>query len=103
MALELRPACEHCNKALPPDATDAMICSFECTFCKSCVDEVLENVCPDCGGGFSPRPIRPATNWRGGNFTGAYPPSTTVRHRPVDPEAHRAFAAAIRSVAPEKR
>src|SRR5262245_44075356 len=65
MALELRPTCEHCNKALPPEADDAMICSFECTFCKTCVEEMLDNVCPNCGGGFSPRPIRPAANWRG--------------------------------------
>jgi uncharacterized protein len=103
MALELRPTCEHCNKALPPEAGDAMICSFECTFCKACVDEVLENVCPNCGGGFSPRPIRPATNWKGDNFTGAYPPSTKVRHRPVDPVAHRAFASTIKSIEPRRR
>jgi hypothetical protein len=45
------PTCEHCNKALPPEATDAMICSFECPFCRACVDEVLENACPNCGGG----------------------------------------------------
>jgi hypothetical protein len=103
MALELRPTCEHCNKALPPEAGEAMICSFECTFCRTCVEQVLENVCPNCGGGFSPRPIRPAANWRGDNFTGAYPPSTRVRHRPVDLEAHRTFAAAIKSVDPAKR
>ena len=51
MALELRPPCEHCNKALPPEAGDAMICSFECTFCRNCVERVLENVCPNCGAG----------------------------------------------------
>ncbi|HTP81537.1 MAG TPA: DUF1272 domain-containing protein, partial [Alphaproteobacteria bacterium] len=49
--LEIRPTCENCNKPLPPDATDALICSFECTFCKACVDNVLDNVCPNCGGG----------------------------------------------------
>ena len=103
MALELRPTCEHCNKALPPEAGDAMICSFECTFCRTCVEQVLENVCPNCGGGFSPRPIRPAANWRGDNFIGAYPPSTTVRHRPVDRQMHRAFASAIKSIDPTKR
>src|SRR5262245_5966205 len=56
--LELRPVCENCNKPLPPDATDARICSFECTFCAPCVDAVLADVCPNCGGGFAPRPIR---------------------------------------------
>lgn len=57
--LELRPTCEHCRKALPYNATDAMICSYECTFCAQCVAEILHNVCPNCGGGFSYRPIRP--------------------------------------------
>ena len=56
--LELRPTCEHCNTALPPDSTEARICSFECTFCASCADGLLGNVCPNCGGGFVPRPIR---------------------------------------------
>ena len=65
--LELRPTCENCNKPLPPEARDAMICSFECTFCTSCVAEVLLNVGPNCGGGFEPRPVRPATNWKGGS------------------------------------
>jgi hypothetical protein len=86
--LELRPTCENCNQALPPAATDARICSFECTFCAKCVDEVLHNVCPNCGGGFVPRPVRPANDWKGGNYLGRYPASTQVRHRPVDLEAH---------------
>ncbi len=57
--LELRPSCECCDKDLPPAATDAMICSFECTFCRDCVDTRLNGVCPNCGGNFTPRPIRP--------------------------------------------
>jgi len=101
--LELRPTCEHCNKALPPDSLDARICSFECTFCAACVDELLGNVCPNCGGGFTPRPVRPATNWKGDNFLGQYPASTQVRHRPVDPAAHAALVAAIGPLAPERR
>ena len=100
--LELRPTCEHCNKPLPPDATDARICSYECTFCARCVDEVLANVCPNCGGGFEPRPIRPSRNWRG-PYVGKHPPSATVKHRPVDPVAHAAFAAGIKGVAPASR
>jgi hypothetical protein len=63
--LELRPTCEHCNKALPPASVEARICSYECTFCADCVEDVLGNVCPNCGGGFVARPIRPARNWRG--------------------------------------
>ncbi len=58
--LELRPNCECCDKDLPPEAADAMICTFECTFCAACVDDVLGGVCPNCGGNFTPRPIRPA-------------------------------------------
>lgn len=101
--LELRPSCEHCNKALPPDAPDARICSFECTFCASCVDDLLGGVCPNCGGGFAPRPVRPAQNWKGGNFLGAYPADTTIKHRPVDLAAHQKFAAEVDKVAFEKR
>ena len=58
--LELRPSCECCNKALPPDSQEARICTFECTFCADCVDNTLKNICPNCGGNFAPRPIRPA-------------------------------------------
>ena len=58
--LILRPNCECCDKDLPPDATDAMICTFECTFCAACVADRLRGRCPNCGGNFVPRPIRPA-------------------------------------------
>lgn len=101
--LELRPSCEHCNKALPPASPEARICSYECTFCASCVDAVLGNVCPNCGGGFVQRPVRPARNWKDGNYLGQDPASATVRHRPVDPEAHAHFVAGIRSIVPEER
>lgn len=101
--LELRPTCEHCNDALPPDSLDAYICSFECTFCATCVDSVIGNVCPNCGGGFVPRPVRPATNWRGDNVLGEHPASTVVTHRPVDLAAHGALRASLDKVPPEKR
>ncbi|CUR57525.1 conserved hypothetical protein [metagenome] len=58
--LELRPNCECCDRDLPPDSPDAMICTFECTWCRACVDTVLLGVCPNCGGNLSPRPIRTA-------------------------------------------
>lgn len=57
--LELRPNCERCDTDLPPDA-DARICTFECTFCPACVDGPLASICPNCGGGFEKRPVRPA-------------------------------------------
>ena len=101
--LELRPTCEHCGKPLPPNSIEARVCSYECTFCAACVERVLGNVCPNCGGGFVPRPIRPATNWKGNNCLGRHPASTAIRHKPVDPAAHAAFAAPIRDVPPERR
>ena len=101
--LQLRPSCEHCNKALPPTSTEARICSFECTFCAGCVESVLLGVCPNCGGDFVARPIRPAQNRRGDNFLGSYPASTTIRHRPVDAVAHAAFAATVRDIPADER
>ncbi len=101
--LELRPVCEHCSRALPPDTAEAWICSYECTFCGDCVENVLKNVCPNCGGGFMPRPVRPARNWKGDNYLGKDPASTRVKHRPVDPVEHAKFSAAIKSIPPEKR
>jgi len=101
--LELRPTCENCNRALPPDSIEARICSYECTFCATCAEGVLQNVCPNCGGGFVQRPIRPARNWRGDNFLGKDPASTRVRHRPIDAAEHARFAATIKTVpAPER-
>lgn len=100
--LQLRPSCEHCNKALPPHATDARICSYECTFCADCVD-LLQNVCPNCGGGFTPRPVRPAHDRRNRNFLGADPASSKIVHKPVDLAAHAAFAATLADIAPEQR
>ncbi|HAT31260.1 MAG TPA: DUF1272 domain-containing protein [Janthinobacterium sp.] len=101
--LELRPSCEHCDKALPPEATQARICSYECTFCATCVEEVLANVCPNCGGGFVPRPVRPAKNWKNNNYLGTDPAATVGKHRPVDPVAHARFAASLKAMAPERR
>jgi len=101
--LELRPNCEHCNIALPPASTAARICSYECTFCADCVDGVLLNVCPNCGGGFVPRPVRPARDWKNGNYLGNDPARTEPKLRPVDPAAHAQFAAAIKDIAPSDR
>ena len=68
--LELRPNCECCDRDLPPDSADARICTFECTFCADCVEQRLGGRCPNCGGNFFPRPIRP------GALLGKYPPSS---------------------------
>jgi hypothetical protein len=101
--LELRPTCENCNTPLPPDSPDARICSYECTFCATCVETVLDDVCPNCGGGFVPRPVRPSRNWKDDNFLGKDPASTRIRHRPVNREMHAAFAAPIKAIAPHRR
>jgi len=58
--LELRPNCECCDLDLPPDSLAARICSFECTFCATCAEQVLNNRCPNCGGELVRRPVRPA-------------------------------------------
>ena len=59
--LELRPNCECCDRDLPPDCAEAMICTFECTFCAPCVERFPGRECPNCGGGFTRRPVRPAS------------------------------------------
>ena len=58
--LALRPDCERCGRDLPPESQEARICTFECTFCAACVDGPLAGICPNCGGNFVARPIRPA-------------------------------------------
>ena len=80
--LDIRPTCEHCNKALPNHSTEAVICTFECTYCKDCAETVFKDVCPNCGGNFSPRPIRPE------HLLDKYPVSTTIVYKPKDVEAH---------------
>ena len=101
--LELRPTCENCDKELPPHSMEAMICTYECTFCKNCVEKILENVCPNCGGGFCPRPIRPQNNLKNDNYLGKDPASTAVKYRPVNLEKHKKFAARIKGIPPSER
>jgi hypothetical protein len=59
MALEMRAECERCGRALAEDE-DAVICSYECTFCRSCGQE-LDFVCPNCSGELVARPRRVTT------------------------------------------
>lgn len=76
--LEIKPNCENCGRLLPNESNEAMICSFECTFCADCVTNVLFNVCPNCGGGFEKRPSRPT------NLLEKYPLSKKVHLSPID-------------------
>ncbi|MBC7281148.1 DUF1272 domain-containing protein [Hoeflea sp.] len=103
MALELRPNCEGCDKDLPPHSTEARICSFECTFCADCVETALLNVCPNCGGGFAPRPIRPATEWRPGLSVAKRPPSTARRRMSWSAQEAAAFSQRLKDIPPEDR
>ncbi len=103
MALEIRPNCEYCDKDLPAGSTEARICSYECTFCAACVETKLLGVCPNCGGGFAPRPIRPATEWRPGASLAKHPASTKRRRLSHDPDDIAAFTARISSIAPADR
>lgn len=85
--LELRPNCEHCDVDLAPDALDARICTYECTFCARCTDELLAGVCPNCTGELVTRPVRPAA------LLEAMPANTERVHSPVDLDAHAAMLA----------
>jgi hypothetical protein len=101
--LELRPNCELCDRDLPPDASDARICSYECTFCASCVDDVLHDVCPNCGGGFQVRPVRPRAEWRPRTGLGFDPAGTERRHTPYGRKELSAFVETLEHVAPAER
>ena len=103
MALQLRPNCEYCDKDLPPNSVQARICSYECTFCADCVEAKLGNVCPNCGGGFMPRPIRPSQEWRAGVSLEKNPASSKRVHLKYGLEDIAIHSARIRDIAPERR
>jgi len=101
--LELRPNCELCDCDLPVDSTQARICSYECTFCADCVDQLLEDVCPNCAGGFVPRPVRPATERRKGVSREHQPPSAKRRHSRYDRAEICDFVKQVKGVPAELR
>jgi len=101
--LELRPNCEYCDKDLPSGALDARICTYECTFCADCVETHLHNVCPNCGGGFAPRPVRPVTERRSGLSLEKRPASTTRVHLSYGKDEIAGFVKSVRDVPPEQR
>jgi len=101
--LELRPICENCAIDLPPTLRDARICSYECTFCRNCVETILEYVCPNCGGGFVPRPIRSAQEWKKGVTLATNPAVQERKHRPVDSAVQRDLISRVVQIAFEKR
>jgi len=101
--LELRPNCEYCDKDLPPDSTEARICTYECTFCSACAEDVLDNVCPNCGGGFEARPVRPAIERRPRIGLSHQPASSKRVHLKYTSEDVAAFVAAVKHIPPERR
>ena len=103
MALEIRPNCEYCDKDLPNGAVDARICTYECTFCAHCVDNILENVCPNCGGGFTPRPKRPETAWRENVSIAHQPMGTKRRSLNYSKDDIAAHTAKLKDIAPRER
>lgn len=95
--IELKPVCENCGKNLPVTSTEARICSFECTFCADCVTTILENVCPNCGGGFEKRPVRPKDKLV------KYPPKTEAYLKPVDLKTLEILKAKYKGLSPSER
>jgi len=95
--LEIRSNCEHCGKGLPNTSAEAMICSFECTYCTKCAIIVFKNVCPTCGGNFEKRPIRPTIMVR------KYPVSTDKLIEPKDLEKAQRLIDKYKNISPKKR
>jgi len=95
--MEIRENCENCYKPLPNGDDQAMICTFDCTFCKECVEQVLFNVCPNCGGGFEKRPIRPK------QYMKKYPPSNKKIFNPINTERFQEMLEKFKGVAPSER
>jgi len=92
--LELRPCCENCGKNLPNESSEAMIFTYECTYCIDCVENILVNVCPNCGGGFEKRPIRPKKGLK------KHPMKT---ERLINPVFNNVYLEANRDVDPRDR
>lgn len=101
--LILKPNCECCDKDLPASSIEARICSYECTFCRTCVVDVLSNVCPNCGGGFVPRPIRPKVARRPNTSISHQPSSKTRVNTSYSTEQLRDFALSTKDISPEDR
>ena len=95
--LEIRPVCENCGKNLPNESEEAMICTFECTFCVDCVENVLCNVCPNCGGGFEKRPIRPKEKLV------KYPMKTEPFIKPIQLDAFKFLLRKNKNLRPQDR
>ncbi|MBV1909590.1 MAG: DUF1272 domain-containing protein [Kangiellaceae bacterium] len=101
--LLLKPNCESCDRDLAPNSTEALICSYECTFCASCVKNILNDVCPNCGGGFTARPIRPENEYRSGVSLKSQPASTKRVNAQYSQQEITDFSATIKDIEPSTR
>lgn len=101
--LKLRPNCELCDRDLPPASDQARICTYECTFCAPCSEDVLQGVCPNCGGNLVPRPIRPVGEWRPGVGLAHHPAGSDRRTCKWSARQRAALSARLRGVSPEQR
>lgn len=95
--MEIRTSCENCDKPLPNASSEAMICTYDCTFCKTCVETLLHNVCPNCGGGFTSRPTRPKEGLE------RNPPRADKLHKPVDWEKYQKKLDKYKGIDPRDR
>lgn len=95
--IDYRPGCENCDKDLAVTSTEAMICAFECTFCRDCVTDVLHNVCPNCSGGFENRPVLVK------KFAAKHLPTTTRIHDPVNLAEFEPLFKQYKDIPPENR
>jgi hypothetical protein len=101
--LELRPNCELCDIDLPVNSLEACICTYECTFCLSCVENKLNNVCPNCGGGFQARPIRPKKAYRVGVSVNHQKPQIKRIHTKFTDDEIKEFVKGISLIKPQVR
>lgn len=101
--LQLRPNCELCDADLPPEALNARICTYECAFCASCVEDRLHNVCPNCGGGFAPRPVRPMREYRKGTGLSRHPASSARVRSQHGADEIAVFVNAVKDIPPGER
>lgn len=95
--LALKKSCENCDQPLPNESNEAMICTYECTFCITCVKDILHNVCPNCGGGFEKRPSRPKKQ------LDKYPMQEQKVFHPVALEKFQELLDEFKDVDPRKR
>ncbi|MGB0862630.1 MAG: DUF1272 domain-containing protein [Saprospiraceae bacterium] len=95
--IEIRTNCENCNTSLPPNSEEAMICAFECTFCRDCVETILQNVCPNCGGGFENRPVLR------NEYLSKYPASDKKIFKPIDKEKFQEQLKRFKDIKPSER